>query len=289
MKKTMFIVLLLGSINVLIAQENIKNLMWRNTDEVIAEAHIDECVTIYAETENINDNEKVTISIWIKGDSNDDLLGEYISRVNNNQIVFYWFIRGIKSFQNYIEEVKKNGFIIPQLYFIIQYGTRRSHASNSLSVYDWLNKQLVIEDYPDIILENLYYILLLPDGTQRNGRTDAGGYCRELNLPMGMFEIELLDEDEVDDYDPEIEPIADIGNQLLFYNVREHDNLWKIAGYDFVYGNSNLWRIIFEANRHNFIDENDPDLIETGQALIIPSINNEIRTEVFWKIRELIN
>ena len=71
--------------------------------------------------------------------------------------------------------------------------------------------------------------------------------------------------------------------------MREHDNLWKIAGYEFIYANSNLWKILYEANRHNFIDENNPDLIEIDQALIIPSINKETRTGIFWKIWELVN
>jgi nucleoid-associated protein YgaU len=66
-----------------------------------------------------------------------------------------------------------------------------------------------------------------------------------------------------------------------YYEVKNNpgnpDCLWNIAGYDFVYGDPYQWRRLYEANRDTFPDPDNPDWIEPGQILRIPSINNEKR------------
>ncbi|KLI50513.1 membrane protein [Brachyspira hyodysenteriae] len=52
------------------------------------------------------------------------------------------------------------------------------------------------------------------------------------------------------------------------------DSLWRIASYDFIYGNGNLWRRIYEANRDTI---KDPNVIRAGQRLVIPSLKGETR------------
>ncbi|WP_295162156.1 LysM peptidoglycan-binding domain-containing protein [uncultured Brachyspira sp.] len=52
------------------------------------------------------------------------------------------------------------------------------------------------------------------------------------------------------------------------------DSLWRIASYDFIYGNGNLWRRIYEANKDII---KDPNIIRAGQRLIIPSLKGENR------------
>ena len=55
------------------------------------------------------------------------------------------------------------------------------------------------------------------------------------------------------------------------------DSLWNIAGKPWVFGNPRMWRVLFEANRSIMPDPNNPDLIEPGMVLEIPSIRGEIR------------
>lgn len=52
------------------------------------------------------------------------------------------------------------------------------------------------------------------------------------------------------------------------------DSLWRIASYDFVYGNGNLWKKIYEANKDTI---KNPNVIRAGQKLIIPSLKGETR------------
>ncbi len=62
------------------------------------------------------------------------------------------------------------------------------------------------------------------------------------------------------------------------YTVRtwlgEKDCLWNIAGYSWVYGDP---RILYNANKAKMPDANNPNVIEPGMILDIPSINNEVR------------
>jgi len=65
------------------------------------------------------------------------------------------------------------------------------------------------------------------------------------------------------------------------YTVRTwasvRDCLWNIAGYSWVYGEPRQWRTLYEANKSKLPDPNNPDLIEPGMVLDIPSIRGEAR------------
>jgi len=67
------------------------------------------------------------------------------------------------------------------------------------------------------------------------------------------------------------------------YTVRTwasvRDCLWNIAGYPFVYGDPWRWRWreLYNANRSRLPDPNNPDLIEPGFVIEIPSIRGENR------------
>jgi nucleoid-associated protein YgaU len=65
------------------------------------------------------------------------------------------------------------------------------------------------------------------------------------------------------------------------YTVRSwstfKDCLWNIAGRPWVYGNPRQWRVLYNANRAKFPDPNNPNWIEPGMVLDIPSIKGEFR------------
>ncbi len=56
------------------------------------------------------------------------------------------------------------------------------------------------------------------------------------------------------------------------------DCFWRIAEYPFIYGDPWKWKILYEANKDKIPDPNNPDLIEVGNVLTIPSIAGEIRS-----------
>jgi len=65
------------------------------------------------------------------------------------------------------------------------------------------------------------------------------------------------------------------------YTVRTwtsvRDCLWNIAGYSWVYGEPRRWRELYNANKSRLPNPDNPDLIEPGMVLDIPSIRGEER------------
>ena len=70
-----------------------------------------------------------------------------------------------------------------------------------------------------------------------------------------------------------------------YYIVRlipeRRDSFWRIAEYDFVYGNPFMWKVLYEANRDVIQDPDNPDLIQPGQRFVIPSLEGEERAGVW--------
>jgi hypothetical protein len=55
------------------------------------------------------------------------------------------------------------------------------------------------------------------------------------------------------------------------------DCFWRIAAYPFVYNDPWKWRLLYDANKNVIMDPANPNLIEVGQKLVIPPLNNETR------------
>jgi nucleoid-associated protein YgaU len=65
------------------------------------------------------------------------------------------------------------------------------------------------------------------------------------------------------------------------YTVRTwtsfRDCLWNIAGRSWAYGDPWQWKVLYNANKSKLPEPNNPDLIEPGMVLDIPSIKGEAR------------
>jgi hypothetical protein len=251
----------------------IKNLQWLNVDEEITELSIGKGVTLYAETETIKDGEEVTITIWSKGDGDDLLVGKYVSRVYDNKIAFHWILAFDWDSHSY--EIETKGFVSPLYYFEIRYNAMKSKNSELLAVRVWL-KHGFYDSGTGEFYKDRGITILLPDDTEIVTRTDTEGRISIDNVKViGM--VAWFIHRETNEKHEIIQPYQE-PNKPIYYKIKDDDeNLRKIAGYDFIYGDPDLWRKLYEANRHNFIDDRNPDSIEIGQALFVPPIGNEIR------------
>ena len=65
------------------------------------------------------------------------------------------------------------------------------------------------------------------------------------------------------------------------YTVRpwavSKDCFWNIAGFPWVYGDPHQWRLLYNANKSKLPNPNNPNVIEPGTVLDIPSIKGELR------------
>jgi nucleoid-associated protein YgaU len=86
--------------------------------------------------------------------------------------------------------------------------------------------------------------------------------------------------------EPEPEPEPQPAVVLPRYYVVElvesaRDCFWRIAGFDFVYGDPWQWPVLYEANKHNLPDPENEDLMWPGMVIEIPSISGEIRSGIY--------
>jgi hypothetical protein len=270
MKKVLYVILLLN-ISSLYGQSIIRNLQWLNVNYEITELTTHNGLTLYAETENINNNEVVDIKIWEKGEENDFLVGEYISRVVDNEILFHWILDFNR---DVTEDEEESGFTV-LYYFTIQYNKIISHRSNSLDVLYWIRQQIK-EAGGNYIYANRKFLIIFSNDEIMEVWSDEEGYLYLENLRFwGNVFFAPLRKDINEEHEPI--PARREPEKPVYYKVKEGDSLWKIASYDFIYDNPYLWTLLYEANRHNFINHNNADLIEVGQAIIIPGLGYEIR------------
>ena len=85
-----------------------------------------------------------------------------------------------------------------------------------------------------------------------------------------------------------VESLADIKEITplpQYYVVRPwaetKDCYWNISGRPYVYNNPLLWENLYQANKSNMPNPNDPNLIMPGMKMEIPSITGEYREGVY--------
>jgi len=80
---------------------------------------------------------------------------------------------------------------------------------------------------------------------------------------------------------PVVSPAASPAALPATYTVRpwsvSKDCFWNIAGFPWVYGNPHQWRLLYNANKSKLPNPNNPNVIEPGTVLDIPSIKGELR------------
>ncbi|MDR1390470.1 MAG: LysM peptidoglycan-binding domain-containing protein [Treponema sp.] len=82
---------------------------------------------------------------------------------------------------------------------------------------------------------------------------------------------------------PESEPPRPAEGALpAQYTVRQwsstRDCFWNIAGWSWVYGDSHEWRVLYDANKDKLPVPGNPNLIQPGLVLDIPSLRGETRS-----------
>lgn len=109
---------------------------------------------------------------------------------------------------------------------------------------------------------------------------DSGGTAERIGITAepGLPEKMKARQDVVP-----VEDRQDRGTPLpAQYKVRSWDKygdcFWTIAGRSWVYGDSRRWPLLYQANKNKIPDPKNPDLIEEGMVVDIPSVNGEERS-----------
>lgn len=127
----------------------------------------------------------------------------------------------------------------------------------------------------------------------------SGQYPAEYEEAVGWYEQSLAQRDE-EDLDAALDSAHKVIDLMAYigggapgsmpdggytlpatYTVRNwssfKDCFWNIAAHPWVYGDPFKWKILYEANKSKLPKPNNPNLIEPGIVLDIPSIKGETR------------
>ena len=80
---------------------------------------------------------------------------------------------------------------------------------------------------------------------------------------------------------PEFAPLPASYRIGMVPERRDTDSLWTIAASPFGYNDPHKWTILYKANKATLPDPSNPDLLRSGQVILIPSISGE-RREGLW-------
>ncbi|MCL2706172.1 MAG: hypothetical protein FWE72_08200 [Spirochaetaceae bacterium] len=119
--------------------------------------------------------------------------------------------------------------------------------------------------------------------------TSASGYYQDANSKFNEkdYENSIADSQMVLELLSEIAPaaatpVAKEGTLAATYkvklNLQKRDCLWRIAEFDYIYGDPFKWKHIYEANKNTFPQPENPGLIHPGMILKIPSLKGEARS-----------
>ena len=112
----------------------------------------------------------------------------------------------------------------------------------------------------------------------------ASKYFKDANSKFNAkdYENSIADSQKVLELLSGIAPSTPSGALAATYkvklNTQRRDCLWRIAGFDYIYGDSFKWKVIYDANKDIFPQKDNPNLIHPGMILKIPSIKGETRS-----------
>jgi hypothetical protein len=95
------------------------------------------------------------------------------------------------------KELKEKGYTLPEYHFVAEYGDVKSEKSQTIQIFVYIDGILKNKETGEI-LPNINYEILLPDGSKREGSTDAYGKISENKLPMGKRKLIIHIKDKED-------------------------------------------------------------------------------------------
>ncbi len=245
-----------------------------------------------------------------------ELSEQYAAEAEKNAALSDEYIRRMTAKGQYEEDIKKAS---AHLDMIKSMGGDEEFPDNyekALAAIEKSKELSAAEDYPEASKEaNRVYSLFSDDiiqkivakGNAKQAIDGAQGRIEEVKEIRGDFNFpiafksatEYLDQALVayssQDYDKafalaqsvvevlaEVHPVTPLPQ---FYIVRPwaetKDCFWNIAGRPYVYNNPFLWENLYEANKSNIPQRNNPNLIRPGMKMEIPSISGEYRDGVY--------
>jgi len=168
----------------------ITNLKWMKDGEEVTEALVGDIVVLTADVQDIDDGDRISISMWEKDDvGSDHFIKKFSASVKNGKIEKDWEVEYHEDTDDTEseQEQEEKGYTLPEYVFIIETKSGpevESGESPLLEVVDWIEIKAIDNESGEPLANEEYY-LVMPDGSLRQGKLDKDGYAKEEDLPPG--------------------------------------------------------------------------------------------------------
>jgi len=168
----------------------VRNMKWS-----AKEARRGDVLTLSANVENVRDYSEVKLIIYeYDQDGAHDRITELPAIVKGGKIEVNWEYEYHEDTDEIPteEELKKYGkhYNPPEFFFTVKIGENefgKEQESGLLEFKDWIELELKNRDGSPIPNEN--YIVILADGSQKEGKLDENGYDRIEDIPPGPYRV----------------------------------------------------------------------------------------------------
>jgi hypothetical protein len=182
-----------GMLTVELRRPEITEMKWEKDGQEISEALVDDEVTLCANVKDIEDGEKIPVEIW---EHDEDNKHDYVTRltgtIKNNRLEVSWKVVYTADDDDSTsgKELLEQGYTLPEYHFVISHKRMKDARSPKLKVKGFISG-LLIDETTSVTFANMDYILVLPDGSERKGKTRNNGQMVEKGLPIGPRKIKI--------------------------------------------------------------------------------------------------
>jgi hypothetical protein len=118
------------------------NLRWVKKEKEVKEALVDDEVTLCFDVQNINNGQRIKLTIWEHDEDNEhDHVADLTGTVENGQIAKTWkvvYTPDEDDGSTSAEELQEKGYTLPEYHFVAEYKGAKSEQSPVLEVKGWI-------------------------------------------------------------------------------------------------------------------------------------------------------
>jgi hypothetical protein len=168
------------------------NLRWVKKGKDAKEALVDDEVSLCFDVQNINNGQRIKITIWEHDDDNEhDHVADLTGTVENGQIAKTWkvvYTPDEDDGSTSAEELKEKGYTLPEYHFVAEYKGVESEQSPVLSVKDWIERQ-ILDNQTGLPLRNTGYTIVTNIGDVLTSTTDEEGFIRLKGIYINTYKL----------------------------------------------------------------------------------------------------
>jgi phage protein D len=169
----------------------ITNLRWMKDGGEIREALAGDEVTLYCEVRDVNNGERVDLTVWEHDDDEEhDHVEDLSGTVENGKVEVKWEVVYVEDLDDSTsgKELAEKGYTLPEYHFVAKHGDTGSKPGPVMKVAGRVMLQLIDEPTGKPLSDNSF-IVSLADGRTEKRTIDSNGYIDMKGVPFGIPSI----------------------------------------------------------------------------------------------------